>query len=257
MLLCRLPPRKQSPKAVTDQYGFTRPAPYEDQDIADIVSSIRNQTDSGAKLLMVGHSQGSIYLTLVYNKLIALGWKPQTIGAVGIAVAYSSIPTGNAYTTSANDVVIDAVRIATAGKILRPTLSNRYRPTIDPLGHNLRETYLHDLNPRSIDQIKNNISAEFQTIKTSLPKTKWSDTVYNSLQWIQAGPGESPVSRAEQTRSSLKRPFTSTPRPAAPQTSGAMSPAHRCRHRTRQNKRLDLLLADARKAKGTPRGRGL
>ena len=107
-------------KQITDLYGLTRPAPYEDADLTDIVTAITSQTAGGARRLLVGHSQGSIYLTLVYNKLLSKGMAAKTLGAVGIAVAYSSIPTGNEYVTSDNDLVIDAVRLAT-----RPTYGRR------------------------------------------------------------------------------------------------------------------------------------
>lgn len=177
-------------KQVSDLYGLTRPSPYQSQDLNDIVNAITTQSAGGRRLL-VGHSQGTIYLTQVYDTLVQRGFSAKTLGAVGIAVAYSSIPTGNVYVTSDNDLVIDAVRLATrpltiagAPPVLPPTISIPYRPTVDVLGHNLQNTYLNALNTASISQITTAITKEFGAIKSQYPGTYFPPNVtYASAQW--------------------------------------------------------------------------
>jgi len=178
-------------KKVDDMYGLTRPSSYQTEDLNDIVNAITTQTASGKKLL-VGHSQGTIYLSMVYDRMVQKGFAPNTIGAVGIAVAYSSIPTGNVYVTSANDLIVDSVRLATlpltlagAPPVLPPTIKIPYRPTIDVFGHNMQQTYLNALNTGSIGQITTAITREFGSIKSPYPGTHFPDypVTYASTPW--------------------------------------------------------------------------
>ena len=153
-------------KQVTDLMGFTKPSAYQNQDLIDITNKITTQTASGAKRLLFCHSQGNLYCNLVYDKLVAGGMKPETVGLVGLAVPYSSLRTGNTHTTSFNDVVIDAVRLATANNVLTPTITIPYAPTVDPLGHNLIKTYFANSAART--QINANIDKELGTLKVRL-----------------------------------------------------------------------------------------
>lgn len=152
---------------VTDLFAFTKPSPYQDQDLADIMNDFARQSAATARVVIVPHSQGNLYANLVYDKLIATGKPAKSIGVVGMAVPYSSVRSGNTYVTSANDVVIDATRLPTLNNILGPTLSIPYQPTVDPLGHKLRETYLANSTARS--QMVSKITSEFNGLKTTAP----------------------------------------------------------------------------------------
>ena len=151
-------------KKVTDLYGFTRPSSYQDEDLNSILKDILGGTAGNGRRLLFGHSQGNLYMNLVYDKMLATGMTPHTIGVVGLAVPFSSLRTGNVHTTSFNDVVIDAVRVATLNNVLSPTIAIPYAPTIDPLGHNLIKTYFANSAART--QINANITAEFGRIKS-------------------------------------------------------------------------------------------
>lgn len=151
-------------KKVTELYGFTRPSPYQDEDLNSILKDILGGTAGNGRRLLFGHSQGNLYMNLVYDKMLAAGLTPHTIGVVGLAVPFSSLRTGDVYTTSSNDVVIDAVRVATLNNVLSPTIAIPYAPTVDPLGHNLIQTYF--ANSAARKQINANITAEFGRIKS-------------------------------------------------------------------------------------------
>ena len=113
-------------KVVTDKYAFTKPSPYQDQDLTDIMNEINSQTAGGAnayhkaRKVFVPHSQGNLYMNLVYDKLIANGTPAASMGVVGMAVPYSSVRSGNTYVTSWNDVVVDATRVADVEQHPRP-----------------------------------------------------------------------------------------------------------------------------------------
>lgn len=172
-------------KRVTDLYGFTKPSPYQDDDLYAIANAVLAGTQGGGRRLLFGHSQGNLYMNLVYDKLIAMGMNPKTLGVVGLAVPYSSLRTGNVYTTSANDVVIDAVRVATLGNVLPPTMIIPYAPTVDPLGHNLIKTYFASSGARN--QTISNITAEFGRIISGYGAVRFleypSEAIYASAQW--------------------------------------------------------------------------
>ena len=173
-------------KKVTDLFAFTKPSPYQNEDLNDITNKIMTQSTGGRRLLFC-HSQGNLYCNLVYDKLVAGGMRPETIGLVGLAVPYSSLKTGNTHTTSFNDVVIDAVRVATVNNVLTPTITIPYAPTVDALGHNLIKTYFA-YGPAQT-QIKANIDKKFGEIKsgygngsTPVYPTAYPVT-YASLHW--------------------------------------------------------------------------
>lgn len=159
---------------VTELFAFTKPSPYQDQDLADIMLEFQQQTGPHARKIFVPHSQGNLYMNLIYDQLIATGWPAKSIGVVGMAVPYSSVRSGNTYVTSANDVVIDATRLPTLNNILGPTLTIPYQPSVDVLGHNLRVTYLANSTARS--QMVSRITSEFNGLKTTAP---------DPLLWIQ------------------------------------------------------------------------
>ena len=128
------------------------PSPYQDQDLTDIMNAIYWQTAGGqyayakARRVFVPHSQGNLYMNLVYDKLIAGGTPAKSIGVVGMAVPYWSVRTGNTFVTSANDVVIDATRVSTLQAVLEPNADHpvsaeRRQAGAQPARHLSREQH--------------------------------------------------------------------------------------------------------------------
>ena len=154
-------------KKVTDLWGFTKPNPYTDQEMNEIMAVIVSGGAPHARKLLLPHSQGNFYASLVYDKLVATGHAAKTIGVVGLAVPYSSVRTGNSYITSAQDLVIDAVRVATLGNVLIANANIPYAPSVDVFGHNLIDTYMANSIVR--DKYKTLITNEFATLKTTAP----------------------------------------------------------------------------------------
>ncbi|MEO8186444.1 MAG: hypothetical protein ABI580_03665 [Burkholderiaceae bacterium] len=154
-------------KAVTDVWGFTKPNPYTDQEMNEILSVIVSGSSPHARKVLLPHSQGNFYASLVYDKLFATGHAAKSIGVVGLAVPYSSVRTGNVYITSAQDLVIDAVRVATLGNVLPANANIPYAPLVDVFGHNLIDTYMANSTVRS--KYITLITNEFGTLKTTAP----------------------------------------------------------------------------------------
>ena len=125
--------------------------------------------------MIVPHSQGNLYANLVYDKLIAPRLsRAKSIGVVGMAVPYSSVRSGNTYVTSWNDVVIDATRLPTLNNILVPNVTIPYQPSVDKLGHNLRDTYLANSTVRSM--MISRITSEFGQLKTTTATDPWASS---------------------------------------------------------------------------------
>jgi hypothetical protein len=154
-------------KQITDVWGFTKPNPYTDQEMNEIMAVIVSGSAPHARKLLLPHSQGNFYASLVYDKLVATGHAAKTIGVVGLAVPYSSVRTGNVYITSAQDLVIDAVRVATLGNVLVANANIPYAPSVDIFGHKLIQTYMANSTVR--DKYKTLITNEFAALKTTAP----------------------------------------------------------------------------------------
>lgn len=174
-------------KVVTDKYAFTKPSPYQDQDLTDIMNEINSQTAGGAnayhkaRKVFVPHSQGNLYMNLVYDKLIANGTPAASMGVVGMAVPYSSVRSGNNHVTSWNDVVVDATRLPTLNNIVTPNVTIPYQPSIDVLGHNLIATYL--ANSTAVSMMNTRITSEFGTLKTTVTPSASDGTFIGQASW--------------------------------------------------------------------------
>jgi hypothetical protein len=149
-------------KQVDDWYEITKA--YVAQDEADILAALKNATlwSPGVRMVIVSHSEGNQFAVPVVKKLIEAGVPSYSIGAVGVAVPYFSIPTGNTYFTSSNDFVTDATQLALPG-ILPANVTIPYN-SIDPLGHNFVNIYMADPNTRG--KIVNAIKSEFAGLRT-------------------------------------------------------------------------------------------
>lgn len=179
-------------KAVADKvafaWGFTRPNPYTDQEMNEIMAVIQANTSYGSRVVLLPHSQGNFYASLVYDKMVLVGIKPaKSIGVVGLAVPYSSVRTGNVFITSWNDVIVDAVRLATLNNVLTPTVYIPYQPTVDVFGHKLIQTYM--AHGPTQTEYKKLINAEFGTLKTVTAQPSFPYLPHATVGWTNCGPG--------------------------------------------------------------------
>ena len=130
-------------------YDPERPSPYLDSDLLAIETAIRGGHAWNGRMLIVPHSQGTLYANLVHDRLIAAGPQQVEAGSVGImavaAPASNVRGTGSTYVTSSNDRVISGVRF-----VFNNTLPATYTiPVIDSLGHNFIGVYLNPQQPFS------------------------------------------------------------------------------------------------------------
>ncbi len=170
-------------KTVDDMYSLTKPSPYQDRDLTTILNNIGPNVAywRGRMNVFVCHSQGNLYCNLVYDKLIAAGVPSQQMGFVGVAVPYWSVPTGNTYVTSTNDLVIDSVRTALlpvplASAPLPGNATAPYDPNKDITGHSFNETYLTSAATRN--KITAGIDSEFNGLRQTQIKTADIDPAY-------------------------------------------------------------------------------
>jgi hypothetical protein len=155
-------------KQISDFFALTKPAPYQDQDLADLMYDF-GRTQPHSRMVIVGHSQGNLYANLVYDKLTATGGiKPaKSIGMVGVAVPTLSVRSGNHHVTSSNDMVVDTARKALpAGAIIAPNITIPFQ-IIDPLGHNFIAIYLANSTVRTT--LRKLIDNEFVSLRTTAP----------------------------------------------------------------------------------------
>jgi hypothetical protein len=180
-----------------DANGFTRPPQYQDQDLADIILSIRQNHRRYAKLLLVPHSQGNLYANLVYDKLttapLVADFPPQSVLMAHIANAATTMRTGNHYVTTDKDLVIKAVRWAVpAGSQPNVPVSMTTAFTNDLLGHKFIEVYMGISAART--KVINLIRTRLDQLKTTAPDpTTWVRSTGSMYYWgpLQAwyGPG--------------------------------------------------------------------
>lgn len=150
-------------KTVDDWYTITKRSAYSDQDEADILTALKNATlwSPGVRMVVVSHSEGNQFAVPVVQKLIASGVPSYSIGAVGVAVPYFSIPTGNTYVTSSLDFVTDATRLALP--ILPANVTIPYN-SLFPMGHSFVDVYMADSVARG--KIVTGIKNEFASLRT-------------------------------------------------------------------------------------------
>ena len=153
-------------KQVDDWYAITKLSAYSGQDEADILAALKNATlwSPGVRMVVVSHSEGNQFAVNVVNKLIASGVPSYSIGAVGVAVPYFSIPTGNTYVTSSYDFVTDATRLVLPG-ILPANVTIPYN-SLFPMGHSFVDVYMANNTARGM--IVNGIKNEFASLRTPI-----------------------------------------------------------------------------------------
>ncbi|MEW5881998.1 MAG: hypothetical protein AB1761_16325 [Pseudomonadota bacterium] len=116
-----------------------------DTDLARVVDRIRRQRLSGAKTLLVPHSQGSLYANSAYALLTqgtdAIPAKSLAIVAVASPAAYVAGANGR-HVTSRQDLVIFGLRKLLGDGSVLPGNVSQPLTLDDPLGHNFQATYL-------------------------------------------------------------------------------------------------------------------
>ncbi|MGZ5483748.1 MAG: hypothetical protein ACXWID_17415 [Pyrinomonadaceae bacterium] len=203
-------------KQVSLQWGFNKVNPYKDEDLNAILASINTVGRPGTRKVIVGHSQGTLYVNEVYDKLVASGYRASNLGIVSIAAVTNTVRTGNSYITSSNDTVVDAVRIGT--KLINPLnnvlASNVSIPVSDALGHNLRSIYMNNSYVR--DRFRSLVTAEFASLRSSGAVTVTylsypNEVTYASSYWhSQIGTGVPPYGVPENYRYWTVAPYYSS-----------------------------------------------
>ena len=151
-------------------FNIRKPDSYYDYDLQYIMGQMQGAqlTTGSAKMVIVGHSQGSIYGTMIYRKLTTVySMKPHQIGLMSIA-AFTEPPmvgTGSTWVTSANDRPVTMGRTAwpfiLGNTLTIPHTENFYNVW---RGHNLVNKYL------AYSTSKSQIVAKMKTVLDGLKK---------------------------------------------------------------------------------------
>ena len=164
-------------QALRSIFRLEEPLLFYEQDLQQIVRDMGLVTDE--RLLIVGHSQGTLYAQMVYERLTS-GFTPSTgtsgssrlapeqIGIVAVAAVTQPLPRG-VHLTSYRDFVVAGVRFAypaTAGPNLRLARSED-----DQLGHNFRDVYMAQSTSR--DAIVREMKYQLDSLVSATPKTLW------------------------------------------------------------------------------------
>ncbi len=117
-------------KSIIDSNGT-----YEDEDSVNIRNAIKSGISNGDNVLIVAHSQGTMYANIVYEKLMGVDKiNEDKIKILSVAEMANAMPNGD-WISSAGDLVISAVRL------IYDTLPFNITE-IGNDGHNLIDTYL-------------------------------------------------------------------------------------------------------------------
>lgn len=173
-------------------YDIDRPSPYQDADLVSIQAAFNKTHKPGARSLIVGHSQGTLYANLLYDRLIKQTTPAPvpaaSLGMVFVAAATSAVKGGGSYVTGTNDSVINTVRTIGDKNTLKATLTNPYIP--DTYGHNFIRVYLNTMNANTVNTIKGQMFAGMQKLKSGPPYSQRRPQIYPhvTVQWLNCGP---------------------------------------------------------------------
>lgn len=194
-------------------FNVRKPDSYYQYELQYILGGMQaaSFTGSAAKLLMVGHSQGSIYANIIYRSLTtSYGMKPHQIGLMSIA-AFTEPPlpgTGSTWVTNANDNPVNMGRFAWPG-IFKSTVTipNTESAFYIWRGHNLVNKYL------AYSTSKNQITSKMKTVldglnkgapgggpnygtyESNFSKVVWGTNAATGIPYMQytEGPGSNPI----------------------------------------------------------------
>lgn len=152
-------------KSAMQSYKTAASPLFEDFDLDTILNDIHSQVKT-RKILIVGHSQGTLYANELYKYLTTKGGVPkEDVAVYNIATPASYVAGGGQYLTSANDKVINYVRtidaegdapIALEANILIPLPKDEIND--DWGGHHFQSDYLNGAGGRIVSEIENELS---------------------------------------------------------------------------------------------------
>jgi hypothetical protein len=155
-------------ESVTQTLG----SPISDYDLNTILGQIAPEVTT-RKILLIGHSQGTFYTNEMYDYLVKNGVPTRSLGVYNIATPADHVEGNGRYLTSANDKLINQVRIwdAEAGvatalpaNILIPVQSGDDADIYG--GHHFQADYIAGAAPRivsDIDKALNSLVADGPT----------------------------------------------------------------------------------------------
>jgi hypothetical protein len=176
-----------------------RPDSYYESDVVYIAADAQrlNFLNIGSRLLIVGHSEGSIIANTMYRRFTSAmttpyRMEPRQVGLMSIAAFVGWIEgTGSEYVTNVNDRPVQMGRLAYSaikpGTVTIPHTEDFYNPW---RGHNLINKYLADTTSR--DQIVSKMKAVLDGLRVgnASPGPYWAPpyngidlVVYASVDW--------------------------------------------------------------------------
>lgn len=140
-----------------------------DADLAAVVDRIRRQRLSGAKTLLVPHSQGNLYANSAYTLLTQAAGNPvppKSLAIVGVASPAAFVAGANGrYVTSRQDLVIFGLRKLLGNGNVLPGNVTQPLTLDDPLGHSFQAIYLRP-NTNARTKLLGDIATAFDALRT-------------------------------------------------------------------------------------------
>jgi hypothetical protein len=163
-----------------------------DADLALVVDHLRRQRMSGAKTLLVPHSQGKLYANSAYALLTQAANNPvptKSLAIVGVASPAAFVAGANGrYVTSRQDLVIFGLRKLLGNASVLPGNVTQPLTLDDPLGHNFQAIYLRP-NTNARTKLMSDIAAVFDALRTDEPGYS-SPAVGVELAWTPPIPAQ-------------------------------------------------------------------
>lgn len=191
-------------------FNVRKPDSFYDSDLYPILGSMYSAqlTTGSAKMLLVGHSQGSIYANILFRKLTtSYGMKPHQIGLMSIA-AFTEPPmlgTGSTWVTNANDNPVNMGRFAWPTIFGHTVTIPNTEGSYIWRGHNLINKYLADSASKSqivakmktvLDGLKKGApggAAYYGTTDSLMAKVKWYTNPGDGKTYMQYSDGPGPA----------------------------------------------------------------
>lgn len=195
-------------------FHIDRPSPYQDEDLTNIYNAIYGAHRQNGRVMLIPHSQGTLYANLVYDRLLKPYAVPQMqiqakalrIMAIASAVAGATGGTrgGGLHVTNTNDLVINAVRAFSSTTLAANTTVN-----INGLGHNLRDVYLNW--PYAPHTTTNKILANMTVTLDSLKSTQLKYVgmwLRGQAEYVRCGPAAWPYGTGVEPKTEIQCPIT-------------------------------------------------
>lgn len=174
-------------KAMATRFDFaTRVAP---EDLNNHVLLYRTSMLEGKKVLVVSHSQGNFFVNAAYEKLFtgdSALTTTSSFGIVAVATPASFTAGGGPYTTLVEDLVIQAIALATPPSVSPPRFSNITNigsgaTSSEWKGHGFIEEYTAQ-GSRSIVQIMNDTTTMLRSL-VQPPELAQPGAITATLTW--------------------------------------------------------------------------